>query len=96
MPASEYYKIYQQTKQHNKHKSSFSDNEVLQTSPTIRKRNDSDFSTDSDYSNHNEHTFSKNLRTSSSSLVELNTIEKMDRTSNLDPDIKIQGGIADR
>ena len=97
LPASEYYKIYQQTKQHNKQKSSFSDNELLQTSPTIKRRNESDFSTDSDHSNQNEYTHQHCLRTISSSLGALNNMENMDQTTvNRVPDIKIQGGIADR
>jgi hypothetical protein len=98
LPASEYYKIYQQTKQHNKQKTSFSDNELLQSSPTIKRRNESDFSTDSDHSNHNEYTHQNCLRTISSSLGELNNIENMDQPAvNRVPDIKIGGGgIADR
>ena len=97
MPASEYYKIYQLTKQHNKQKSSFSDNELLRASPTIKRRNDSDFSTDSENSNCNEHFHANTLRTVSSSLGELNNLENMDQTTvNRVPDIKIQGGIADR
>ena len=96
MPASEYYKIYQQTKQLNKQRSSFSDNELSKPSLTTRKQNDSDISTDSEYSNNTEGNYSKNLRTSSSSLVELGNIEKMDGISNLHPDIKVKGGIADR
>ena len=102
LPASEYYKIYQQTKQLNKQKSSSSDNELVQNSPVVRRRsNDSEFSTDSElYSNHNESFKSNNLRSVSSSLGELNTIEKMDSTTTIggggDADIKVKGGIAER
>ena len=98
LPASEYYKIYQQTKQNLKHISSFSDNELLQATPSVRKRNNSDFSsTHGENSNHNEPIDSNNLRTISSSLEELHIIEKMDRGSvNQTPDIKVKGGIAER
>ena len=98
LPASEYYKIYQQTKQHNKQKSSFSDNELLQSSPTIKRRNDSDLSTDSEQCTKIEFINQTSLRTVSSSLGELNNIEKMERTKfSLTSDKKIQGGgIAER
>ena len=97
LPASEYYKIYQQTKQHNKQKYSFSDNESLQTSPTTRKRNDSDFSTDSDYSTHTDNTFPNRTKVEPSSKVKPNSADKMEKTTNRVPDIKVQGGgIKDR
>ena len=100
LPASEYYKIYQQTKQLNKQKSSSSDNELVQNSPVVRRRsNDSEFSTDSElYSNHNESFKSNKLRSVSSSLGELNTIEKMDSTTTIGggADIKVKEGIAER
>ena len=102
LPASEYYKIYQQTKQLNKQKSSSSDNELVQNSPVVRRRsNDSELSTDSElYSNHNESFKLNKLRSVSSSLGELNTIENMDSTTTISggggADIKVKGGIAER
>ena len=98
MPASEYYKIYQQTKKQHKQKPSFSDNEILQPSPTIKRRNDSDLSTDSEQCTKIEFINQTSLRTVSSSLGELNNIEKMERTKfSLASDKKMQGGgIAER
>ena len=99
MPASEYYKIYQQTKQQHKQKPSFSDNEILQPSPTIKRRNDSDISTDSEsQSNNIELIGEKSFRTVSSSLGELNNVDKMEHTKfSRGSDKKIQsGGIAER